>query len=148
MILNQSVVLTVQISLMLIVALAVFQLPLNGSVFLVFLFAFVLGIAGMMLGILISSISRNESESVQTTLGCFFPILLLSGIIWPISAVPKPLIYVSYALPSTWAAEALRSIFGRGWSMLNAEVSTAFIIVCCWSVVLFLISMRTMRNQD
>ena len=36
------------------------------------------------------------------------------GIIWPLEGMPKFLRYISYALPTTYAAEAMRSIMGRG----------------------------------
>ena len=40
--------------------------------------------------------------------------ITLLGIIWPVEGMPKFLRYISYALPTTHAAEAMRSIIGRG----------------------------------
>jgi len=48
-------------------------------------------------------------------MGTFFPSMLLSGVIWPIEAIPEWLRYISYALPTTWAAESMRSVMLRGW---------------------------------
>ena len=41
-------------------------------------------------------------------------IVTLLGILWPLEGMPKFLRYISYCLPSTYAAEAMRSIMGRG----------------------------------
>ena len=38
------------------------------------------------------------------------------GIIWPLEGMPKVIRYISYGLPTTYAAEAMRSIMGRGKS--------------------------------
>lgn len=49
-------------------------------------------------------------------------MLLLSGVLWPLEGIPIGLRYVAYALPTTWAAEAMRSIMLRGWGMQHQQV--------------------------
>ena len=44
-------------------------------------------------------------------------IACVLGILWPVEGMPKFLQYISYALPTTYAAEAMRSIMGRGVCM-------------------------------
>ncbi len=58
----------------------------------------------MSFGLLISSLVASEVEAVQLSLASFFPSLLLSGILWPLQAIPVGLRYISYILPTTWAA--------------------------------------------
>jgi len=41
-------------------------------------------------------------------------MLLLSGILWPLEAIPFWLQKISYAFPTTWVAEAFRSLMIRG----------------------------------
>ena len=49
-------------------------------------------------------------------------ILLIhpKGVMWPLEGMPLALRYISYVLPTTYAAEAMRSIMGRG-TLLNVE---------------------------
>lgn len=55
-------------------------------------------------------------------LGSFFPVLLLSGVLWPLEAIPQGLRYISYGLPTTWAVEAMRSLMLRGWGIFHQQV--------------------------
>ncbi len=52
---------------------------------------------------------------MQLTLASFYPIVLMSGIIWPIEAQPVWLAkYLSKLLPLTYATEAFRDIVQKG----------------------------------
>ncbi len=53
-------------------------------------------------GVLISSVARSESEVVQATTGVLIPVVLLSGVLWPIEALPAVLHGVARVLPTTW----------------------------------------------
>jgi len=45
------------------------------------------------------------------------PTFLLSGIFWPVEAIPKYLRPFSYLLPPTYAVDSLRSVMIRGWGL-------------------------------
>ncbi len=45
---------------------------------------------------------------------CHFVCIVSIGVIWPTLGMPKILRYISYVLPTTYAAEAMRSIMERG----------------------------------
>jgi len=66
------------------------------------------------LGILATSIAR-EQESAQFILGFLqFPMMFLSGILFPIEQMPVPLQIVSKFLPLTYAIDALRKVMILG----------------------------------
>ncbi len=62
--------------------------------------------------LLIGNIS--EFEAVQSAFATFFPLQLLSGIIWPNQAMPRWLYYISLCLPTTWVANAFRDVMIKG----------------------------------
>ena len=43
-----------------------------------------------------------------------YSMFVVQGIVWPSEAMPKWLLYISYGLPTTYAAKSMRSIMGRG----------------------------------
>ena len=45
-----------------------------------------------------------------------------------------PLIWVSYALPTTWGANAMRSVMVRGWSLDIEGVWSGYLAVLGWLV--------------
>jgi ABC-type multidrug transport system permease subunit len=145
---NQFGVLVVQIALLLFCALYVFALPLVGSLVWVVLLTLLLGFSGMLYGLVISAVCEKEQEAIQMSLGSFFPVMLLSGVIWPVQAIPAGLKWLSLALPTTWAAGAMRSVLNRGWGINYQDVYTGFAVVAGWCVVFMWMAKRGLRNRD
>jgi len=137
-----------QIAFLLFFALVIFSLPMKGSIALVMFLAMSLGMTGMMCGLVISAVCEDEQQAMQLALGSFFPVLLLSGIIWPIEAVPMGLRYISYALPTTHAATAMRSIMSRGWGMDEKGVWTGFAVIGGWIAFLFLSAVKSLKAKS
>ncbi len=97
-----------------------FDILIEGSLLLAFLITALLAMASQALGILLSSAARTEAQAVQMLPVIILPVFLLSGIFWPLEAMPAWLRPFSYGLPPTYAAQGLRSIMIRGWGL--AEV--------------------------
>ncbi len=133
---------------MLIIALVAFQLPFYGSLGLVVLLMSILGLSGMLYGLTISTIAPDESHAMQLALGSFFPVLLLSGVIWPLEAIPKALSYVSIVLPTSWAADAMRSVMLRGWDASHANVWGALLVVFGWATLFLILSIRGINRIE
>lgn len=66
-------VIIIQTCLLLIVAVFGFHTPVQGFLLEVFLLQLLLGSVGMSFGLVISSVSRQETEAVQIALASFFP---------------------------------------------------------------------------
>ena len=145
---TQLVILTVQIWILLFFGLVVFQLPMQGSIVLVFVITLLLAFSGVMYGLVIAAVCSEERQAMQLALGSFFPALLLSGIIWPVQAIPSYLRWMSLALPTTWAASAGRDVMGRGWGLADREVWLGILVVVGWNVVLFVIAATRLRTRE
>jgi ABC-2 type transport system permease protein len=94
-----------------------FDIMIVGNVAIAILIAALLAIASMAFGILLSAAARTETQATQMIPLIVLPVFLLSGIFWPMEAIPAWLRPASYALPPTYAVEALRSIMIRGWGL-------------------------------
>ena len=146
-ILAQSTILIVQILIMLFVAFHAFDIPLVGSLTTVIGIGVSLGLCGMCLGIFISSLARSEFQAFQAVISTFFPVLLLSGIIWPVMAVPGWLRWLSWCFPTTWTASALRSVMIRGWGILDFTVSFALLLNAVWAIVFLVVAARNLQSR-
>ena len=107
----------VQAAILILVALAVFGITIVGSVVLAFSIVALLAVASQALGILLSAGARTEAQAIQFLPFLIFPVFLLSGIFWPVEAIPDFLRPFSWAVPTTYAVEALRSVMIRGWGL-------------------------------
>lgn len=132
---SNAILLTQTATLLLLVIFG-FKVTIEGNIIWVIVFLLALGAVGMSLGLVISGAATIETEAVQLSLSAYFPALLMSGVLWPVEAIPSWLGWAAYALPTTWAADALRSVIIRGWGMTHKGVWTALLIVLAWAVAL------------
>lgn len=110
-----SLVGVLQTCLLLLVGILGFNITIVGNVLLSFAVIALLAIVCQSLGILLSSLARNEMQAVQFLPFIVLPAFLLAGIFWPIEAIPVWLRPLSYIVPPTYAVDACRSIMIRGW---------------------------------
>ena len=74
--------------------------------------------AAVSFGLFVGATTREENIAVQATAtGGFFPALLLSGFVYPLSNIPFPLSLVSYIVPARYYIDICRDIYLRagGW---------------------------------
>jgi len=107
----------VQSCVIIVAALLLFDVMIVGNVLLALLVIFILGVGNQGLGFMLSSFAKNEFQAIQFLPLILFPSLLLSGVFWPLEAVPALLRPVSSFVPLTYAVEGLRCVMIRGWSV-------------------------------
>lgn len=100
---------------LLIVAWLVFDITFVGSILLALglIVLYAIGILG--LGILLSTLAKNEFQAIQFVPLVFVPSLILAGILWPIESMPEIIRPASSIIATTYVTEGLRSIMIRGW---------------------------------
>jgi ABC-2 type transport system permease protein len=109
-------------------AILLFNVMIVGNVLLALFVVFLLGVGNQGLGFMLSSFAKNEFQAIQFLPLILFPSILLSGVFWPIEAVPTLLRPVSYFIPLTYAVEGLRSVMIRGWSVDGIWVQLIILI--------------------
>ncbi|XP_060081925.1 ABC transporter G family member 20-like [Ylistrum balloti] len=132
-VLTQLLVMMVQVGLLLVFALLVFHVPYKGPLIWVIILVLLQGFCVMTLGIIISVLCEEETSAIQLALGSVYPMLLLSGIIWPVEAMPHWLHYISICLPMTYGADAMRAILSRGWTLTDLPVWRGYLVTLGWS---------------
>ena len=97
-----------------ILAMAAFGIPLRGSFILFFLLSVVFLFAMLSMGTLIGVFMRTQPAALALSfLVIFFPGFFLTGIFFPIAALPAELQMEAMLLPGTHYAIITRSIFLR-----------------------------------
>ncbi|XP_052062173.1 ABC transporter G family member 20-like isoform X2 [Mytilus californianus] len=145
---TQLIVMVVQVGLLLVFALIVFKVPYEGPLIWVILLVLGTGFCGMTLGAIFSAVCDNETSAIQLALGSVYPMLLLSGIIWPLEAIPEWMRYISMCLPMTYGSQAMRSILSRGWDITFMEVWRGYLVTFGWSCGLLAIAGFILRIRQ
>ena len=132
----------IQSCVIIMAAILLFNVLIVGNVLLALLVVFVLGVGNQGLGFMLSSFAKNEFQAIQFLPLILFPSILLSGVFWPLEAVPTLLQPVSYFIPLTYAVEGLRSVMIRGWSVdgiwlqlvILIGFATAMLLLSAWGL--------------
>jgi len=102
------------VTLILAVAAFWFRVPLRGSVALLYGLSLVFMLSTLGLGLLISTVSRNQQQAMLTSAFAMMPMILLSGFAFPIENMPRIIQAVTYAIPLRYYLVVIRGIFLKG----------------------------------
>lgn len=104
----------VQVSVVLALGAALFEVPVRGSLAGVYGAAMLLIVANLALGLLVSTLSRTQFQSMQMAFFLFLPSILLSGFMFPFDGMPRPAQWIAEVLPLTHFMRLIRGIMLRG----------------------------------
>ncbi len=116
-----SVVSIIQASILIILTIFAFNVPViggAGAYFAIYFMMLLQGMCGMVLGFLLSTFAKTELQAIQFIPMVTFTMLLLSGILVPLETLPTWLLPISYMLPLTYGAEYLRTVMIEGTGFL------------------------------
>jgi ABC-2 type transport system permease protein len=111
-----------------------FDMPMRGSWELLLLGTTLYMLTILSLGALIAAMVDSVGLSNAVTTVLFVAPVTLSGFIYPLTSVPRPLLVVSYSLPQTHFIELVRGLCLRGASL--SELAPAFTYLAVTPVVL------------
>ncbi|MCJ0825892.1 ABC transporter permease [Luteimonas sp. 50] len=104
----------VQTTLVLLLGIWLFQVPIRGSLLDVYLASILLIVANLTMGLLISTKARSQFQSMQMTFFVFLPSILLSGFMFPFAGMPKIVQWLAELLPLTHFLRLIRGVMLRG----------------------------------
>lgn len=107
----------IQVTLVLLAARYLFDVPMLGSLPLLYAVLLLFIAANLSLGITFSSLARNQLQAMQMTFFFFLPSMLLSGFMFPFRGMPDWAQVIGNALPLTHLLVVVRGILlkGNGW---------------------------------
>src|SRR5205823_4566241 len=92
-----------------------FQVPLRGSVALLFGTAAIFLAGALALGLVISILTKSQLLASQLAMVLtFLPAYLLSGFMTPIANMPQALQWLTYLIPARYFVALLKSIYLKG----------------------------------
>jgi ABC-2 type transport system permease protein len=102
-------------AMIILFAKLLFDIPIRGNLLLLSGLALVYIFVALSFGLMISSIVRTQQLAMLITLmATILPTIILSGFIFPISAMPLMLRYISKVLPATYFLVIIRGILLKG----------------------------------
>ena len=133
-----------QITVALLVAVLVFQVPIRGSLLQLYLLTLFFITASLGLGLMISNLAQTQMQAFQMSFFVMLPSIMLSGFLFPRAAMPKIIYFISYLIPLTYYLDIIRGIVlkGIGFNYLLGQVISLLV----FSVVVLSISVLKFRK--
>lgn len=104
----------IQVTLILLVSRFVFLVPMQGSLLLLLGCVLLFALANLAVGMMFSTIARNQMQAMQMTFFFFLPSMLLSGFMFPFRGMPVWAQRVGEILPLTHFLRLIRGIMLKG----------------------------------
>ncbi|MEO7415306.1 MAG: ABC transporter permease [Opitutaceae bacterium] len=114
----------IQMTLILLAARFVFNVPMVGSLVLVYFLALLFIAANLAVGITFSTLAKNQLQAMQMAFFFFLPSILLSGFMFPFRGMPEWAQAIGSCLPLTHFLRIVRGILlkGNGWVETAPEI--------------------------
>lgn len=124
----------IQVILILLAARFLFNVPVVGSVPLLLVVILLFVVANLAVGIMFSTIGKNQLQAVQMAFFFFLPSIILSGFMFPFRGMPTWAQWVGEVLPLTHFLRVVRGILlkGNGFIQILPEL---------WPIALFVVVM-------
>jgi ABC-2 type transport system permease protein len=107
----------IDVALISIVGTLVFDVPVRGSLWLLFLATTLFLMSSLGIGLLISTVSQTQQQAMMTAFFIIFPAMLLSGFAFPIENMPEPVQWLTLLNPLRYYMVIIRGIFMKGVGM-------------------------------
>ena len=128
------------------IAVFLFGVPFRGSVLALFALSVAFLCPALGQGILISAATKNQFVASQVALLTgFLPGFLLSGFLFEISSMPRPIRWLTAIVPSRYFVPSLQTVFlvGDLWTQFASDIAVMLLI----GAVFFLLAAKNTQKR-
>lgn len=118
----------IQVSIILGLGYWIFNVPFNGGIAQLVLATLLFICASLVLGLVISTIAKNQLQSMQMTVFILLPSILLSGFMFPYEGMPLAAQYIAEALPATHFIRLIRGVVLRDVAVVEMSFDMLWLI--------------------
>lgn len=131
----------VQMALILGTGWLLFDVPIRGSLPLLFGLASMFIAANLAIGLFFSTIAKTQQQAMQMSFFFLLPNILLSGFMFPFEAMPRPAQYLSQGLPLTHFLRIVRGVVLKGSTFADLAPELVW-LACILCALVFFASIR------
>ncbi len=136
----------VNLTTILLLSVYVLGVPIQGSLFWLILTSLIFIFLALSLGLLISTVVESQMAAMLVSgMGLMMPIMLLSGMVFPIESMPEILQWVSAIVPARWYNAAIKKLMIQGVEVqyVIKEIS----VITLMAVTLMIVSLKKFKTR-
>lgn len=136
----------VNLATILLLSVYVLHVPVEGSLWTLSFLSLLLIAVALSLGLLISCVVQNQvAAMIVSGMGLMMPVMLLSGMIFPIESMPAVLQWISNIIPARWYIQAVKKVMIEGLGM--ATVWHEALILSGMAALLIGLSLKKFKER-
>ena len=136
----------VNLATILLLSVYVLHVPVEGSLWTLSFLSLLLIAVALSLGLLISCVVQNQvAAMIVSGMGLMMPVMLLSGMIFPIESMPAVLQWISNIIPAGWYIQAVKKVMIEGLGM--AAVWHEALILSGMAALLIGLSLKKFKER-
>jgi len=143
--LHQLVLQLARAVVLIIGAIVILGVKMNGSWLLVALVLIIFTFGAVGLGMAISAVSEDMISFQAISMLVAFPSMFATGVFYPLSSVPDWMRWIAYIVPLTYANDAMRTIMVKGQGL--AFIANDLIILSFFAVFYFGLGVYLFRRE-
>lgn len=134
------------LSVMLLLSYTALGLPVSGNVVNVVAVSLLYIVLSLSLGLLISTIANSQLTAlIVSAVVLMLPVIMLSGMIFPVDNMPALLQTISCIIPARWYIEAMRKLMIQQLEIVN--VGQELLILAGMTLVLLTLSVKKFHSS-
>lgn len=139
------VIAAVDMVVVVLAGMLLFDVPFRGSVAVFALGAALFLFTTLGIGVLISTVSQTQGQAIQLAMMTLLPQFLLSGLFFPLYSMPWAVRWIGYLLPLTYFIKVARGVMVRG-APLDA-LWVPLVVLAVMAAVVFTASTLRFRRE-
>ncbi len=123
-----------------------FDVPMRGSILLLFVISAIYLVGALALGIFISTRAKNQLLASQAAfVATFLPAFLLSGFMFDIGNMPRAMQVVTYFVPARYFVTFLRGLYLKGAGI--QELWLECLLMVAFGALMLLLAIRSFKKR-
>jgi ABC-2 type transport system permease protein len=122
------------------IAIWIFNVPLLGSFWILTLSSALFMLVALLIGLLISIVSKNQFVAGQIALlVTFLPAFILSGFLFDINSMPSAIQLITHIVPARYFVAILQTLFLAGdvWPVILSNLAALFVMLLFFFAIIW-----------
>lgn len=138
----------INLTIILLMSIFLLDMPMNGSLVLLYFVSSILILCALALGLLISNVTETQEAAMLISLmTMLLPTVMLSGFMFPLENMPLPLQVISNIVPSKWYYIIVKSIMIKGLGLTSIWKETLILTIMTFGLLLISVKKFKIRLQ-
>ena len=134
------------LAVILLMSRFVLGIPIQGGLTWIILISVIYILLALSLGMLISNVAKTQFVAlIMSVMMLLMPIVMLSGMLFPVESMPLPLQWISAVVPTRYYIDAMRKLMIMGVGI--GEVMRETAILSGMTLLLLLLSLTKFKNR-